>query len=132
MTSLEINKRIAELKGHRLIKYKAPDGEECIFIPDPKATFMMVRDDNKKVLFETSERVRVLPDWATNLSYAWELFEEMQDHFKYDCTLCLYKIYEEWGVGIHETEDIEAYSKAATAQEAICLAWIKWKEAFLK
>lgn len=64
-------------------------------------------------------------NWAENISDAWELFEEMPfgtcitshyDHEETYYTLIL-------GDNINYVE-----IDSNTAPEAICLAWIKWKE----
>ncbi len=65
--------------------------------------------------------------YSSNMRYAWTLFEEMQPgyyivrDYKNDWFIC------------NEGDDDESgwpvdFVNAKTAPEAICLAWIKWKE----
>ena len=105
MTPLEVNKKIAELKGLKVDHtYK---GDECI----------KVLQDGRDSLFMR---------WTTTIYHAWELFEEMP--FKMSVGKYAKKNY-----FIAKWEDAFATEptilvEAATVPMAICLAYIAWKE----
>lgn len=108
MTPLEINKKIAELKGFHSIRNGFSDS---VFYCDKEKLGNEFLNYNK--------------NWAENISDAWELFEEMPfgtcitshyDHEENYYTLIL-------GDNINYIE-----IDSNTATEAICLAWIKWKK----
>lgn len=106
MTPLEINKKIAELKGMK-----------CIPLPYSK---------NSLRIFLENESCHLGRDinWVENISDAWELFEEIpgaviskDDDNEDGCNNYYCR---------SATDNLSIYG--ATAPEAICLAWIKWKE----
>lgn len=107
MTPLEINKKIAELKGFHSIRNGFSDS---VFYCDKEKLGNEFLNYNK--------------NWAENISDAWELFEEIpgaviskDDDNEDGCNSYYCR---------SATDNLSIYG--ATATEAICLAWIKWKE----
>lgn len=111
MTPLEINKRIRELKGCKISKWGRCDCE-----------------NNSHKKWDGDEKWPILIDknWAENISDAWELFEEMP--VGTTIQKCNSGIEPFYSVGWDEFIDKEFSGEAGKASEAICLAWIKWKE----
>lgn len=106
MTQLEINKKIAELKGLKM--EEAPNLSQS-------ALFFVGSDRHESESYK---------DWAKDISDAWELFEEIpgaviskDDDNEDGCNSYYCR---------SATDNLSIYG--ATATEAICLAWIKWKE----
>lgn len=104
MTNLELNQAIGKIKGWHFID---ANKDNCRF----------ERYDIEDVeVAITAER-----NWATHIEDAWELFEELPI-----------------GSGIQRFEACYLVSTSATppicndaattAPQAICLAWLKWKE----
>lgn len=113
MTSLEINKKIAELKGFK----PGPSGN--LRYTNSVSLHPASMPDNLLSIFASEDK-----SWAENISDAWELFEEIpgavisKDDDNEDGRNSYYCR--------SATNNLSIYG--ATAQKAICLAWIKWKE----
>ena len=102
MDDNEIRIKIAKLKGIEYDTYYFPDG-------GPSHVYHNSNGD--------------IPNWPVNIQDAWELVEEMG--------LIGMRTYgDTWHCGIYDKygEQI-GYSCSDTAQRAICLAWLSWKEA---
>jgi len=103
MTPLEINNRILGLKGCMPHLNKCTYPRHDLWPDAKKHTAFLIGCEN----------------WAEDIKDAWELFEEMRID---NVQLCAEP--NQWTV---VWDDIEYC--ADTAPMAICLAWIKWKEA---
>lgn len=103
MTFVGLNRRIAELKG--LSHYPSPYSDSELRVYPP----------NEDTLSGTDK------DWSKNLAHAWQLFEELPKPSS------IQNFGDAWIVTmpIHPPLTCDV---ASTACEAICLAWIKWKE----
>ena len=110
MIPIEINKKIAEIKGLKM--EEAPNLSQSALV--------FIGADN-----HASESYK---DWAKDIEDAWELFEEMSSSVNLDYDLCLHKVYDNWCVSRKYLRDLIKLSESKTAPEAICLAWKKWKE----
>lgn len=111
MKPLEINQKIAELKGFKRFGEKLPDRDNLIE-PVYATDFNEIIDQNK--------------NWAENIADAWELFEEIP----YKISVGKYEkknyFIAKWEHAFTVEPNIITESK--TAPIAICLAWINWKE----
>ena len=119
MTTLEINKRIAELK-----KLDITWGDYG------NSVCPALWNKDEMVLF----------NWAEDISDAWELFEEMGNNMGgwHKIALDMWNANSTYipisfkiiikGLGGHGGDKDEMLAEANTASEAICLAWIKWKQ----
>ena len=104
MSPLEVNKKIAELKGFTAVKQaRTSNGLWC----------------SKTILeIDGSFIDACYFNWAEKIANAWQLFEEMPIGFSImrdkEYNWCLF----------HNS----IWSVAPTAPMAIALAWLKWKE----
>lgn len=107
MTPLEINKRIAELKGIEV--------EEDDF------------NEKETSVFEEVDHDTFVPhNWAEWIGDAWGLFEEMgRARMGIDSRVGIEKGEKFYHVDV---VSIAQTFRATTAPMAICMAWIKWKE----
>lgn len=111
---MEINKKIAELKGW--IWAKGPFGN-----PMTGEIF--------EGGWKTDKGLRsYLPNWAEDISDAWELFEEMTEEENDWCIMHN----PETRVYSCDSDFLSIETIGDTAQLAICKAWIKWKESKCK
>ena len=107
MTPLEVNKKIAEIKGYK-IRRVHEDGS------------VFIGKEGKDGFFAK---------WAEDISDAWELFEEMpncallsssgitQQEMGYAPFICSFGL----------TYDTPSKVDGDTAHMAICKAWLRWK-----
>jgi len=125
MTPLEINQRIAELKGYALCKMMSNP---------PKWDGYVMEGNNPSNSF-------LAPNWAEDISAAWVLFEEMPEPFIRKLTQedldamppessallkdCKYIVNSQRLVS---EKGIWPSAFAPTATQAICKAWLQWKE----
>lgn len=107
MTPLEVNKKIAEIKGYKIKEILG-------------ATLLCVcpyREDPNS--FYESCQTR----WDYSMNEAWELFKEMPESFS------IQKDGLQWMVWKRKTNGtIRFIDSVDTAPMAICLAWLAWKE----
>lgn len=130
MTPLEINKKIAELKGltdwemrEYTVSRNRIETEHCSFL-SPQ------RWDGG------SQMIRLKREWSESISDAWELFEEMSDVKYLEYVLSKEhsskhnKSYWEVSEIFRNDDNIEIspVANSDTAPLAICKAYIKWKE----
>ena len=106
MSELEINKKIAELKGLKI--YEGCD----VLLSSLNAIPLEA--------YRHSTGMDIL-NWAENITDAWELFEEMpmsqvlkQKDEIYYCN--------------HDVRQSDLFGIGMTAPLAICNTWIKWKD----
>lgn len=116
MTPLEINNKIAEIKGYNARYF---DGDQEFVLID-----LIPKVEIKYNTHTNSIRIGHSFNWAKNISDAWELFEEMprpqltKGGMSAPYYFCLSEFVE------------QSYSpelEAPTAALAICKAWLKWK-----
>lgn len=105
MTPLEINKRIAELKGWDV---GWDDGDSAVY-------------DKRAGEEHEGEMCFSFYDWARGIYWAWELFEEMAED-----GWIIGRSPDGWFVG--KIKPGEIYPTYDITPMAICMAWIKWKE----
>lgn len=111
MTPLEINKKIAELKGFIAVKQAhTSNGFWC----------------SKTILeIDGSFIDACYFNWAEKIASAWQLFEEMprpqltKGGLELPYYFCLSEFTE---------ESYQPEKETRTAPMAICFAWLKWKE----
>lgn len=103
MTPLELNKKIAELKGFHSIRNGFSDS---VFYCDKEKLGNEFLNYNK--------------NWSENISDAWELFEEMPYP-------AISKHYSDYICSFDSSKALPL-NKFKSAPEAICVAWIKWME----
>ena len=94
----------------------------CVFEGVMRTTSRELRELNKKIA--ELKGMSLVPRYSTNITIAWELFEEMP--------FCVLQYQEFNGkkftsVGFMDNNGNDMI-QAPTAPEAICRAWIKWKE----
>ena len=126
MNTLEINKKIAEIK-----RYKISDKYRCSSVNNLGCKNAVYRESG------------IPYNWAENISDAWELFEEMKSQIN-NLAIVFNKssypnvytdLYKCGSVSVQDFcgGDKDPYvsvdgEESITAPLAICLAWLKWKE----
>lgn len=122
----ELDKRVAELKGYKIEFLKVRRCTGLSNYDDESWCYTDIEDSWRNPLKLSQGK-----NWSTKIQDAWELFEELpdpslskimkkhidssKDHITYHC---FFKF---------PTES-HTHPGASTAPEAICLAYIKWKE----
>lgn len=103
MTIEEIDKRVAELKGLKWC-HRPNHAHQVEVIYETFSTIANCKNKD-------------LPSWSEDIQDAWKLFQELPN----------YKLSQYNGTWWLESND-GIIIHAETAPEAICLAWIQWKE----
>ena len=127
LTPLEINKKIAELKGYKIIFEHDNSLRISWLSMDQRLELKSPQSVEEEMINNGLEIMGPMINWAENINDAWELFEENHEvsikkmHYTNN-TICYQCAFRDSNL------NVIGDSSANTAPMAICLAWIKWKE----